>query len=262
MNKNGFNMLKQFFAVLTIVFLGIACSEQVQDMKSSARLSPDEIAYVQSSEPIVALEETYPPFIFIENDKARGISVEYLKLISEKTGLRFRFKREKNLSDVFVAFKAHQIDVATSLKKIPEREEFMAFTKPYVSIGLVMLTNELPIQFPMIVGYSKGFSVQTHLERLGSQVQLKTFENDDELMKALIQKRIGGAVLDSGSATVLEARNGVRFNRSPVNFQYDMAFGFQKNNPILGSILDKGIAAISEAEHSALQAKYFKHVRQ
>ena len=254
-------MLKQFFAVLTVVLLAMACSDRIQEVSPKIDISPDELAYIQSTEVIVALEETYPPFVFIESDEARGISIEYLDLISKKTGLRFKFKREKNLSNVFEAFKAKKVDIATSLKRTHEREEFMAFTKPYVSVGLVMLTNELPIQFPMVVGYSKGFSVQSHLERLGSQVQLKTFENDNELMKALIRREIGGAVLDSGSATVLEAKNGVRFNRSPVNFQYDMALGFQRENMILGSILDKGIAAISEAEHEALQAKYFKHVR-
>lgn len=258
-------MIKQFLAAFSTVFLVVACSERIQEVAapSSIQLSPEEIAYIQSTEPVVALEETYAPFVFVEDDEGRGVSIEYLRLISEKTGLRFRFKREKNLTDVFEAFKKKEIDITTSVKKTEERERehLMAFTKSYVSIGLVMLTNDLPVQFPMVVGYSKGFSVKSHLERLGSQVSLKTFANDSELMGALIRREIGGAVFDSGSATVLEAKNGVRFNRSPVNFQYDMAFGYQKENEVLGSILDKGIGAISDAEHQALQAKHFKHVQ-
>ena len=90
-----------------------------------------------------APEADYGPFVYVEKDGVPlGMSVDFLKLISSKTGLQFQALPAQPLSDNLALAKKGGVEVITSLRPTPERAQFLAFTTPYVSIPAVLVVKK------------------------------------------------------------------------------------------------------------------------
>lgn len=255
--------MKRILIIATLGLLLAGCGKIEEaispPVETVAVLTAEEQAFVRERVITVGIEATYPPFISWEKGKPEpvGLSYEFLQLVQKKTGLKFELKNHDSLDVLLKDFKAKKLMMVTSLKPTPDRMAFMSFTNPYVSVGTVMLLKGKKIDFPVTVAYSKRYAVQEFIEPLAHQVTLVPFNNDTESFDAFVSGKVGSVVLDVASAKIQEDRVGEHFNRAHVSFTYELAFAYQKDEAMLGRILDKGLAAITEAEAQTIRAKYF-----
>lgn len=106
---------------------------------NSLVLSKEEINWIKEN-PIVkvGVDEDWPPFDYINSDfNHSGISSEYLKIISEKTGLKFEIYAN-SWHKVMEKIKNKELDILACAAKTPQREEFLEFTNPYLSLDIVV----------------------------------------------------------------------------------------------------------------------------
>jgi|GEM_PF-1020779 len=91
----------------------------------------------------VAQDPSWPPIEFATADGTpSGMTADYLALLEERLGLKF--ERVLNLSwqEAYARMKRGEIDLTTTVAVTSERETFWAFTKPYMTMPIVIVTRQ------------------------------------------------------------------------------------------------------------------------
>ena len=90
----------------------------------------------------VAQDPGWPPIEFADEKGAPiGISNDYLHLLEQRLGIKFKLARGLSWQQAYARLKRWELDMTTSVTTTPERERFWAFTKPYMRIPIVILTH-------------------------------------------------------------------------------------------------------------------------
>ena len=89
----------------------------------------------------VGVDKAWPPFDYYALGAHNGISSEYLKIISEKTGLRFDIYSDV-WSNVIEKIKNKELDILACAVKNPQREEYLDFTNPYLTLDIVVVAKK------------------------------------------------------------------------------------------------------------------------
>ena len=85
----------------------------------------------------------WPPLIYKDdNDKFVGIASSYTESFSRKLGIDFLPQFGLNWEQVLEGIKSRKLDVLPAVVRTPEREAFMAFTKPYTSFPIIVATRK------------------------------------------------------------------------------------------------------------------------
>ena len=126
-------LLKYFIILLSLISSLIS---------SELKLTEDEIQWIQEN-PVVKLgaDNNWKPFDFADSSgNHTGLSSEYLKLISKKTGLKFDIYADV-WSDVIEDTKAKKYDGLTCAVGTDERKKYLKFTTPYLNVPTVIITR-------------------------------------------------------------------------------------------------------------------------
>ena len=73
-------------------------------------------------------ERSWAPLDFRENDQAKGYAVDYMKLISAKTGLKIEFITGRSWNSYLQMLKDKELDLISSIKMTPKREQYALFS--------------------------------------------------------------------------------------------------------------------------------------
>ena len=91
---------------------------------------------------VVGMDTSYPPFETIdENGKPAGISVELAQALAVKLKRPLRIERI-SFDGLILSLQNGRIDcIISSMTDTPERRQSIAFSDPYLSIGLALLVG-------------------------------------------------------------------------------------------------------------------------
>lgn len=249
-------MFRSVALILIITLVG--CSERVDE--SRIPLSEAEIAYI-ASRPVVSwiAEENRPPYIFIQDNYIRGLSVQYIELISKKTGLVFEPVRARTFTDSIKVIESGQAEIITALRPTVELSNIMNFTEPIAHSGGVFVFRENFIpRSPLTVSIRNDNAAIDYIERRFPQMKMVKTLDDEEAIALLQRGLVDAAVTDAGSAEYLVRQSPVKMRIALIDFEYPFSLGYTKNDPMLGSILTKAINAISPEDKSKLNRYWFK----
>ena len=142
------NILRCFLprVLLIVLFLSVAIFPLVEQEPGTAAdpLTPEERAFVAAHGPIrYAPDPQFPPFEFLDASRvARGITPDLLIIMGKKLGVEFRTVAYTTWSDVLEAVKRGEVDLLGTLTRTPEREGFLLFTRPYLSVPYVLFVRQ------------------------------------------------------------------------------------------------------------------------
>jgi ABC-type amino acid transport substrate-binding protein len=250
-------MIKLIIAFMAAITL-TACGAKVDESKID--LTEEELQFIASHPTVTwALEDNRPPYIFVENSNIKGLSFDYLVLISKKTGINFQPIRTANFFNSIEALKNKQVDVMTALRPTPYRADFMGFTPPIAYNGGVFLfrVNTLP-RSPMTTGIRRGEAVKDYLKERFQDMKIVEVEDDEQSISLLQKGLLDGSVMDAGSANYLMNHAAIKMRKAAINFDYPYSFGYHKDNHILGSILTKAVISISNDDKKTLNQQWIK----
>jgi PAS domain S-box-containing protein len=145
--------MKKFF--IFIIFLFCICSfssgkdinllkeQEIKQKQRSIQLTGEEQEWLNDHPVIrVAYDPSWPPIEFSDSDgELSGVSNDYLKLIELKIGIQFERVNCHTWQEAYSKLKKWEIDMTTCVNRTPDREQFWAFTKPYNTFPIVILTH-------------------------------------------------------------------------------------------------------------------------
>ncbi len=114
------------------------------------KLTEDEKHWLKQNPDIVlGVDDKYPPFNYRdENGELAGSTFEYLNLIEQKTGIKFKLKTG-SWNEIFPKAMSHKIDGILNARNLEARREHLLFTVPYrksAYLGLIMHKDQPPIK--------------------------------------------------------------------------------------------------------------------
>ena len=229
----------------------------------------EELAYL-AEHPVIKLANDidWEPFEFIDkNGRYRGIAADYFALLGQKLGVQFEAQKNLSWDDVLSQAKAGQLEIFSCAVATPDRRKYMRFTKPYLSFPMV-LAGRNDVSFIENYEALEGEKVAV-VNGYWSHETLKQYYPGIELVVVNSVKEGLEAVVD-GRAKVYSGNLGAinfaihQYGLTGIHVvgqsshRFELAIGVSKNNPILFSILRKGLASITDEERQTIFNKWIQ----
>lgn len=271
MNRH-FVCVKSFLLCnIIIAFLLGFTFAYAQNLDRTVQLTPEERQWI-AEHPVIKVtnQEDWPPFDFVQDGRAEGFSVDYLRLVAQKTGLTFEFINGVSWFELITALESSEIDMTHSVVSTPRRQNFLNFTRAYIDLpvvwlgrpaeGLIRTASDL---VGKRIGVIDGFY---HSETIKTQYPELKFVETPSVEEALISISTGEIDLYPSTlpiANYLIRQNfisgvGVVGRRALPEFQEEVQFHLAARNdwPELIDILEKGMASISDEEFGKLSSRW------
>ena len=246
----------------------------IESMAASISFTKEEKDFIKKNQVIkVAMMPDFTPFSYYIENTPVGFEHDMLKIISEKTGLKFEKVIDK-WTTIYNAFKNKEVDIITSISYKKFREPFTSFTSSYYDIPIMIFVRDDFGEYNGIrslknkkVGVLKDVFYIQELEKLDS-LDLVFYDNYDDLTKDLVFGKIDALIQNLTNINYLIKKNvytNLRLASElilPDTTKEDLRFGVQPENPILSSILQKALNSITKEEKTNLVNKWIGSIKE
>ncbi len=233
-------------------------------------LTPEEKNWLIQN-PILRIgnENDWPPFDFVEDGKPMGYSIDLIKLVAQKAGLKTEFINGYKWVELMDKLKGGELDVLPAIYKTKERESYVTFTSAYFSQPSVMVVNSSNNDITTLQDLSgkrlaaiKGFAITDLMAEKHPEIELYLV---DALLDGIMAVSTGqaDAFIDSvGNISYLIEKNfipNVKFISDKTLREIEnpsLYMGVLQDNKNLRNILQKGMEAISIDEKEALVSRW------
>ncbi|MDX2081522.1 MAG: transporter substrate-binding domain-containing protein [Terrimicrobiaceae bacterium] len=169
-----------------------------------------------SNELVVGMDLSYPPFETIDQSgKPEGVSVELAKALGENLGRPVRIENIP-FTGLIPSLQSGKIDcIISSVTDTPERRKSVAFSDPYLTIGLAILASkDSPIQSPAdldqpgrTIAVRQGTTGEVWARAHLKNAKLLSVEKETAAVLEVIQGRADGFLYDQMSVWKNAAAN-------------------------------------------------------
>lgn len=265
--------------LLPALWLGVVGATQAQTpapapLAETIELTPGERAFVQRHPVVrVANDHTYAPFDFFEHGQPQGYSIELIRLLLHKLGLRPEFVDGSDWNAALGQLRAGQIDVVTSVQYTDSDAQYLLFSAPYLRAREVILTrsDNRSIRSALdlrgrVVAMPHSYDYLNVLREHGIKFTHLPVANMAEAVEAVALGRADATLEAEMVLQHIITQRGYTdlqmvyrlFGDRYGNF-YTGHFGVRKDLPQLQVMLNKALAALTPQERTALYLKWFGH---
>ena len=213
----------------------------------------------------VGIDPGFVPFEFIdENGEYKGISADYIALISEKTGLKFEVVGGLTWPEAYDLALNGGIDVLPAVGKTSEREQRFLFSEPYYFYKRVIVTRDTDTISGIGDLAGQAVAVQRnsshHSYLLSFQhINLSLYDSVEAALTAVATGEERAFVGNLATTNYLIRSNGLtnlRFVAFEAEKHHSLHFAVRKDWPELVSIINKALASIDESEKLAISNRW------
>ncbi len=233
----------------------------------SDKLSDEEKEWLSQHRRITVVSDlNWPPIEFAAEDgEPLGFSADYLHIIEQKLGISFTRIKNLGWKDAYPKLQRWEIDMATCVTPTPDRDKYWAFTKTYLSMPIVILTNlevtyisDLKELEGKTVAVGHGYMPDEMLSRDYPNIKLVRVASVEEGIQK-VQRRevfafIDGMLIINYYLAKLKLANLKIAGDTP--YVYNLAMGIRKDWIVLVGIIQKALDSITPKEHDALYSKW------
>ena len=254
------------YFIFIIFFLSTLVSST--NLENQNNFTNEELQWIKDN-PIVkvGVDKDWPPFDYIDSEKNHnGISSEYLKIISQKTGLKFDIYAD-SWPNVIDKIKLKELDILACAGKNTERELYLDFTTPYLSLNLVAVgTKDLKLNsFDDIQNYrvavQKGVYIYDALLNSFPNIKFVFFDSNEEALKAIAYGKADLYIDTFATISYFIEKNlltNLEIKLKIDLFSSEFSMAVIKEKKILKEILNKVLLNISKDENDAIYKKWIK----
>ncbi|WP_271271265.1 transporter substrate-binding domain-containing diguanylate cyclase [Aliamphritea hakodatensis] len=241
-----------------LIVLGVALSGTLL-AEDTFMLSREEERWLEQHPDIrFAPAPYYPPVEFFdENDIYRGITADFLKIMSERQGLDMNVIQYTNWDKVVEAARNRDVDVWGAAAITPERQEYMSFTRPYIRLPAVIVVRkdlDGPLNMRDLDGHKvvliKGYASSEYVKE--NYPNLDVLEVPDlETGLRMVSYGLSDAIIATNAAALFYIeRDGLTNLRvaGESGFAWQLRFAVRNDWPELVTIIQKGLDSISDDE--------------
>jgi len=235
-------------------------------------LSFKEKEYIKNN-PIVKVsnENDWAPFDFVQNGEAKGYSIDIIRNLAKKIGIKVKFENGYSWNELLNRFENNQIDLMHVFTKTPKREKVYNYSLPYVNWqgAFFVRDDDQKIKstkdFKDIrIGAIKGWYTTAVLKSKYSKVTFIEYENINKMLIALSLNDVDaivGMVSTVNYAMMQELITNVKvggyINISDSGVDDKLYFASHKDAPELISLFNKALNILSIEDKLMLQKKWF-----
>ncbi|MGB5199187.1 MAG: EAL domain-containing protein [Sedimenticolaceae bacterium] len=230
-------------------------------------LSAEEQAWLQAHPVIsVGVDIDWAPIEYVDGQgRFQGISSDYLALLSDILGVRFKAATELNWQQTLDAIRRGELDMLSSVKRTPERENYLSFTSTYVTMPIVIFAGP---DTPFISGLDAlgqqdvavvdGYAIHELLATHYPAIRLRPVANASEGLRLLSSGDVEAFVGNILSTTYYLGKLGLTQIKvaGETPYRNDQAMAVRKEHVLLRSILEKALLSIPPAEHNSIYQRW------
>lgn len=208
-----------------------------------------------------APERDYGPFVYQEPDgRVRGLSVDMLNAVRPMLDLPVTTLPAQPLARILEAARRGEVDLVSSLRQTPERNTYLAFTPPYVSVPAVLVLRQSisPARLGDLngqqVAVGQGYAVEAFVRKAYPGVQWQAVADDLTALRGVQRGDYQGAVADIASVSfaVRELRlQGLQVGEA-VGFDYPLSFAYRKDLADFGQQLQSALQRLDPRERQLI----------
>ena len=230
-------------------------------------LSPAEREYLAAHGPVrFAPDPAFPPFEFVDgNGNGVGITPDLLALISQRLGIPITTARFATWAEVLAGVREGRADALGTLTRTPEREEFLLFSRPYLSVPTVLFVRRDDRTIRSLadcrgrrVGVVAGYGAHEWLLRNYPELDLALVRDPQAGLQELASRRVDAVVeaMPVGSYLIRE-RSLVTVRMLPdALFTSPQHLAVRHDDAMLLEILQKGLDSVTEQERAEIFVRW------
>ncbi|WP_345988805.1 ABC transporter substrate-binding protein [Sulfurimonas sp. HSL1-2] len=237
-------------------------------------LTPEEQAWLKKHPVInIGVDSEWPPVEFLSRKGAYGgISYGFIQRVAEKLGVRVELQRKRSWQEVDTALKQRELDVVTAMMAMPERYAYASFTRPYLTLPMVIVGGE---SFQYVGGLAalkgkrvavvRDYAADFLLKRDFPQIKRVQADSLSEALKMVAFGKADVAVDALAVASYLIAKEGLNNLRivGQTPYRYEIAMGVRSDWSMLQTLIQRALDSIGEKEREAIYREWvptvYKH---
>ncbi|RXJ89738.1 hypothetical protein CRV01_07655 [Arcobacter sp. CECT 8983] len=230
------------------------------------KLNKEEKEYLKNKKELkICIDPNWQPLEMLLNGKHQGISSDYIKSISKALGLPIKLEETSTWSQSIEKIKNKLCDILPLAEKTPNREEYLNFTTPYIITPVVLATKkDQPFMANLEVAKNKkiavvnNYSIQELFENKFPNIDFKKVDTSLQGLEKVEEGEVFG-FLDSFLVVNHELYKSPSKNlaiKGQFNEAIYLSMASRKDEPLLNTILQKGLNSISEEEKNKILYKW------
>ena len=211
----------------------------------------------------LGVDTSWPPFEYRdENGHYQGLAADYVRLIQDRLSVKVKLIEPPRWGMVLELARDNQLDLVPGVMSTPERQKYLAFTRPYIDFPMVILAHEggarprnlkdlYGLKIAVVDSYAPHELLRTHHPDLN----LVAMPNVSSTLQALATGKVDAVVSDLASSvwSLRELKLEGLYVSGETPYRYQLAMGVPSEDKLLVGILDKVLADLSLDETNAIQ---------
>lgn len=256
---------KNIIKTLLMLIFSISCCTA---HATSIELTQEEQAWIKEHKTIrISGPQAFPPFQYFDDDGTfKGMASDYIFTIADIVGLKVEVLKKIPWPEVLKKMETKEIDALSCAAVTPERGHYLIYTNPHLSFPLVIVSRK---DAPFISGieslqdkrvvFVRKNSTYEWLQQDKINVVPLFVEKPLDALKKVASGHADVAIENLAAATYLIEKNGLTNLKiaAPTSYgNYNLSIAVRKDWPQLVSILNKGLAAISQEKHNEIRQRW------
>ncbi len=225
-------------------------------------LSDEHKSYLQKKERIkLCIDPNWMPFEKIEQGEHIGLSKDYFKIFQKHLPIPIELVKTKSWVETLENMKTKRCDIISMAMQTPQREAYLAFTKPYVSVPLVLATK---LNVPFIddlqrlkdrqIGIIKGHAYGEIFKRKYNNFTIVDVNNTQDGLQKVAAGELFGFI--DTLATI-----GYQFQKNytgelKIASKFDeklyLSVAIRKDEPLLGAVFNRLIDDVDKSKRQEI----------
>ncbi|WP_457788108.1 bifunctional diguanylate cyclase/phosphodiesterase [Pseudomonas sp. PL-6] len=234
---------------------------------SALTLSEEERRWLAAHPELrLGVDASWPPFEFRDDQgQYQGLAADYVRLIESRLGVRLQPVEPSSWSEVLAQARAGEIDLLPGIMSTPERQTYLAFTRPYLDFPIVILARNGGPQprhmddlYGLKVAVVANYAPHELLRQRHPDLNLQPLPSVAAALQALATGQADALVGDLASSvwSLRQLKLDGLFISGETPYRYQLAMATPRDQPVLIGILDKLFAELSPSEIAVLQAPW------
>jgi signal transduction histidine kinase len=243
-------------------------NEEAVEQASGDRitLAPRERQWLTEHNGMIRIGITViPPQILADGAGYKGLSIDYIRLLERKLGVRFKLVPYATWNQVIQAAKERRIDMIFAAQQTPERLQYLLFTEPYIELPNIIIVRkdrvggtDLSEMNGWSVATSKGSAVQEYLKENFPDLVLRPVADELAGLRMVSLGEADAMVVEVSRASYYIEKAGILNLRvaGDAGLLYQLRFAVRKDWPELRTILDRALASVTSEERREISRRW------
>jgi len=230
-------------------------------------LTDEEHAWLSAHPQLrLGVDASWPPFEYRDQDgRYQGLAADYIALIQERLGVSFTPVEPTSWTAVMEQARQNKVDLLPGIMSTPERQSYLAFTRPYLDFPIVILAHKggpqprtLKDLYGLKVAVVENYAPHELLRARHPDLNLVALANVSSVLQALATDEVDAVVGDLASSiwSLRQLKLEGLYVSGETPYRYQLAMAVPQEQKILVGILDKVMADMSASEISDIQERW------